>query len=555
MTVVGGSIPQNDTIAKILSSTSVSLTAPAAAGGSAFLTFKGTDAAAELKQNLYASQSEAATQQNGLVLADAIRAALAPNFFTTSGGGTGAGLIHIMGHSHGAKVAVVASLALQQASVPVAQVTTLESPEAGPTIASPFGGLLYTNVAGFGGAENFDWYYLDQMQISHTPVGPGRTSTTSTFVDNYFVNSGLGAAFSGFNLSNFPIPGSQNSLSNVVDVEFQPAPIVGSLGLSSPLGVVNTILGSHDYPPPWYAQSALLPASDPPVGLNWSPLVNPANTPPPANSFYLQQSSFTQTLSLTSGNPVIQGVDPTNLLVGMLVTDNNSPPAIPAGTTIASIDAADNQVTLSNAPTVTATGDKVTFAYTEQQFVQKQFNLVASTSVPTVTPEAAVPLQYAEQFASGVVNDSGSSITLGVGPTNDQSIETVTYNPLAAIGAGMTFQVAFSGVSPGQDVQLTLWMQGMATTPTLLGSVYGSTLGYLSMPVFTMDSNSAGTTPQNATISLGGLSRGLVGGPFNGVNGSNPATNVPILGFTLTGDVTSTVSVTVTAMNQFAVGT
>ena len=153
------------------------------------------------------------------------------------------------------------------------------------------------------------------------------------------------------------------------------------------------------------------------------------------------------------------------------------------------------------------------------------------------------------------MNDSGSSITLGVGPTNDQSIETVTYNPLAAIGAGMTFQVAFSGVSPGQDVQLTLWMQGMATTPTLLGSVYGSTLGYLSMPVFTMDSNSAGTTPQNATISLGGLSRGLVGGPFNGVNGSNPATNVPILGFTLTGDVTSTVSVTVTAMNQFAVGT
>ena len=174
-----------------------------------------------------------------------------------------------------------------------------------------------------------------------------------------------------------------------------------------------------------------------------------------------------------------------------------------------------------------------------------------------------MPLQYAEQFGSGGVNDTGSSITLSVGPSQDQSLETITYNPLAAatqsstirVGAGMTFQVAFSGVPSGQDVHLTVWMQGMATTPVVLGSIYGSTQGYLSMPVLSLDSNAAGTTAQNATISLGGTFGGLAGAPFNGVGASSPATNVPILGFTLTGDVTSTVSVTVSAMNQFYVGT
>ena len=115
------------------------------------------------------------------------------------------------------------------------------------------------------------------MNISHTPVGPNRTSTSTTFVDNYFVNSGVGAAFSGYSLTSFPIPNSKNSLSNVVDVEFQPSPLVGTLGISDPFGAVNTLFGSHDYPPPWYAQTGLLPSSG--VGINWSPLINPAATP------------------------------------------------------------------------------------------------------------------------------------------------------------------------------------------------------------------------------------------------------------------------------------
>jgi hypothetical protein len=71
-----------------------------------------------------------------------------------------------------------------------------------------------------------------------------------------------------------------------------------------------------------------------------------------------------------------------------------------------------------------------------------------------------------------------------------------------------------------------------------------------------MDSDTRGRTPQNATISLGGLlSNGLIQGPYNGVNLGQAATNVPTLDFSLTGDVTSTTSVTVSAMNQFYVGT
>ncbi len=561
MSVGGGTIPANDTISKILSPTSVSLTTPAASGGTASLIFKGTNAATTLKQNLYASQSEAQTQENGLVLAGAIREALAPNFFTTSSGGTGGGLIHLMGHSHGSKVVAVAALALQEASVPVAQLTTLESPEAGPTISTDFGPIS-TNLAGFGGAENYDWYYLDQMKISRTPVGFNRTSTSSTFVDNYFSNSGLGSAFSGYNLTNFPIPNSQNSLSNVLDVEFQPGPLVGTFSISKPLGAVSTVFGSHDYPPPWYAQTALPQAGTPPVGFQWSPLVNPSNTPPPGTSFYQQTSFFSQMANVTMNNPVIQLTSTANLLVGMIVTDNATPAAIAPGTTVASIDTGNNQITLSQNPVADGSADTLTFELNLQQFLASQFNIAPSSNEPTVQPETPVPLQYAQQFASGSVSDTGSSITLSVGPNENQSLETVTYNPLAAnltantfqLGAGMTFNVAFSGTTPGQDVSLTLWMQGLASTPVLLGSVYGPTMGYLSMPVFTMDSNSSGNTPQNATISLGGTLGGLIGAPFNAVNHSAPTTNVPILGFTLSGDVTSTVSVTISAMNQFVVG-
>jgi hypothetical protein len=60
---------------------------------------------------------------------------------------------------------------------------------------------------------------------------------------------------------------------------------------------------------------------------------------------------------------------------------------------------------------------------------------------------------------------------------------------------------------------------------------------------------------ENATISLGGyLNSSLLLGLFNAVNSASTTTLLPTLGFTLVGNVTSTGSVTVSDMNQFAVG-
>jgi hypothetical protein len=81
-------------------------------------------------------------------------------------------------------------------------------------------------------------------------------------------------------------------------------------------------------------------------------------------------------------------------------------------------------------------------------------------------------------------------------------------------------------------------------------------MGYMSIPLFTMGSTAAGTSTENATISLGGyLNSSLLLGPFNAVNSASTTTLLPTLGFTLVGNVTSTASVTVSDMNQFAVGT
>ncbi len=151
-----GDIPEGDTIYAITSQTTFTLSTEATTDSSSPLplTFSGTNLGALLQQNLFAGQSESYTQQNGLVMSQAIKQALAPNFFTY-GSHDGNGLIQIMGHSHGSKVATIAALALQQANVPVAQLTLLESPEDGPYY-NPTGtsGTAYnTALAGLGGAE------------------------------------------------------------------------------------------------------------------------------------------------------------------------------------------------------------------------------------------------------------------------------------------------------------------------------------------------------------------------------------------------------------------
>jgi hypothetical protein len=535
-----GVLPDSDTVASIDSPTQVTLTAAALASGPTPLTIEGTSLASELQQNLYAGRSESYTQENGLEMASAIREALSRSFFTY-GDSHGAGLIHILGHSHGSKVATVAALALQQSNVPVAQLTPLDSPEDGP-----FALGLNTSLASLGGAQNFNWYYLSRMKISTNSVLDSRTSTNSTFVDNPFSYQGVGSALNGFNLQTFD-PGSTNDLSSIVDVELHPEVLYGALSLSAGSGALGTIFGSHGYPPPWYGSTGT-PGTT--TGLGWSPLTNP-QAPPTSKSY--EQVVINPTGTLTAGSNTITSLSSTaGLVPGMPITDHNNANYIPPLTTITAVDPSAKTLQLSKAVLHSASNDELA--------VLKQL-AVAPATLSTFTPTAQTPLAYASEYQSGQVSDTGSSITLSVGPHEKSAIDAVTFTPQATngfegLGAGLDLQVAFSDVPAGEQVELVVWINGAASLPQLGGTtITGSTLGHMSIPLLTMNSAETGSAPQTATLSLGQyLKSYLLLGPFNAVNSANPSTNIPTLGFTLVGDVTRTTSVTVSAMNQFAVG-
>jgi hypothetical protein len=410
---------------------------------------------------LYAGQSEAYTQVNGLRLSEAIQAALSSTFFADLG------LIHLLGHSHGAKVAGVAALDLQLAGVPVTQLTPFESPEAGPAPNISGFQLPPLHLAGLGGAQNFLWYYLQQMQLSKTPV-TGRTPNAGTFVDNYFSEVGFGSALGGY-------PG----LGSLVDVKLH-AEVLYPLPTSFndpdlDTKILDTVFGSHDYPPPWYAQASLT-GSPPEHGLGWSPLLDDAAA--------------------------------------------------------AGLDGLYEQT------------------WTEPNFTE-QFELTATgVAPPTYTP-TFTPLQYARQYEVGAVTDSGVSLTLGVDAANDIAAAGVTFNPLAAStgipGTGIDFQVTFSGVDPGEQVELVVWIRGLAAENAPIASINDGTLGYLSIPLFAMAGADAGSTPTSATISLDGFLSGVQSAP---ILGPFSAAQTPILGFTLKGAADASASVTVSNLRQ-----
>lgn len=215
---------------------------------------------------LLGGQSEAYTQLNGLRLADAVQEALGPTFFTNRG------LIHLIGHSHGAKVAAVATLALQQAGVAVSQLTTLESPESGPA-------FLNGHVPGVIGAENFLWYYLQRLRLSDEPVGPNRVPVrgsdgrAATFVDNYFSLTGFGEPVGGY-----PALGSVVDVGLKSEVLYPPPTDPTARDFARELAAA--LFGAHDYAPPWYAQASLETLGQTPgAGLSWSPLIIPNSAP------------------------------------------------------------------------------------------------------------------------------------------------------------------------------------------------------------------------------------------------------------------------------------
>lgn len=260
MAVTGTGIPAQTKVSHIVSATQVAISNRlTTAITSAPVTFAGADLESTIRSLLYVGQSESRTQWAGLMFAEAIRQALATDFF-----GANQGLVHIMGHSHGAKVATVATVALEAANVPVSQLTLFESPETGPDI------LLPLALPGIGGGQNFVWRFLQELPlISRTPVAVGRQATGGTFVDNYYSQVGFGQAVGGY-----------AGLGSVVDVLLHPEALYNPSGDIA--GDIGAMFPSHSYPPAWYGQASLQnPTASVPApatvanGLFWSPLLDP----------------------------------------------------------------------------------------------------------------------------------------------------------------------------------------------------------------------------------------------------------------------------------------
>lgn len=162
---------------------------------------------------LEAYQSEAKTTINGTRLAAAMGEILDSTFD---------GKVHVLGHSHGSKVATLASIHADQRPN---HLTVLDSPE---------GDLLW-----FVGASNNLPRYLPTLE-------PGR-SPDALFMDNYY--SMFGEAYNDF-------PG----LSGIVDIELNPQQY-SEFAFSE----------RHSYPIRWYTEAS--PDALQANGLLWSPLL------------------------------------------------------------------------------------------------------------------------------------------------------------------------------------------------------------------------------------------------------------------------------------------
>jgi Thioesterase domain len=172
-------------------------------------------------------RSEAYTHVNGIRLADALEQAIAPSFWDEP-----TGLLRLIGHSHGSKVATVAALTLQQRGRRVAHLTVLDAPESDLTLDH--------------NASNLLGFYLEQMQIAN----PSYDCAAGAFVDNYASYFGVGYA------------GTPN-LKNVVEVALDPYELY-------PLDDAGD---KHSYAAAWYGGAAAGASAqgEPPLGLAWPP--------------------------------------------------------------------------------------------------------------------------------------------------------------------------------------------------------------------------------------------------------------------------------------------
>jgi pimeloyl-ACP methyl ester carboxylesterase len=126
--------------------------------------------------------------------------------------------LHLLGHSHGARVATVAAIELENSGYQVHHLTLWDSPELGP------GGIgEYKN------ASNLLDLLFEKRELS---IGTG---SDETFVDNYYSLTGI--SYNGFGIINVNLPGTQ--------------------------------FPNHSYPKKWYAETTPLGQ----FALNWSPLI------------------------------------------------------------------------------------------------------------------------------------------------------------------------------------------------------------------------------------------------------------------------------------------
>lgn len=171
--------------------------------------------------------SEAYTHINGIRLANALEAAIAPSFWNSH-----SGLLRLIGHSHGSKVATVAALTLQQRGRRVAHLTIMDAPESEITLEANGANLL--------------GFYLEQMQIAN----PSYDCAAGAFLDNYVSYFGVNYA------------GSSN-LQNIVEVGLDPSQLYSS----------DDPGAQHSYAAAWYGGAAAGAASqkEPPLGLAWPP--------------------------------------------------------------------------------------------------------------------------------------------------------------------------------------------------------------------------------------------------------------------------------------------
>jgi hypothetical protein len=123
--------------------------------------------------------SQGYTTMDGMRMAQAIMDVLAPNYYQ------GLGKVHLIGHSHGARVATEAALALQQAGKinpqfnVVGQLTLFDSPENNQASTNDRNPIWID-------AANYDWFLLSQLNIARAVslVGTITSGQTGVMLNN-----------------------------------------------------------------------------------------------------------------------------------------------------------------------------------------------------------------------------------------------------------------------------------------------------------------------------------------------------------------------------------